>query len=1440
MKKTLSLLIVIAMLFAMMPAVFAAEGDTVSIDDGQYVISYGDLTYQALAEEKSYGYATAGDVNALTDVDYITVTNTGDGQFTMQDCYGRYIYMKGTYNSFNVSAEMPTEGYLWTVEETEGGMLLKNVEKEKYIAYSEQYTSWGCYASTSETSVLTLTAIGGEDSGEGELRTITLLEETAVVQDGDMLWNGKTFKVEAPADGTATLTLLDDVCAEYWLYISGGSKSFYYSFEDGLTQSIEVAAGDEIVVNICFFTDETASAYSTGECDFILEFTGILPEEEAPAGTPVVDGDNLFELPYGATEASIYSYVATQTGTLYVVVVDFLYSYSETSGYYDNMSYLGTDWPNTLFTVNGEELENGFYGSVEVVEGETYTFSWSHREGDPYGYQATINLGYTDELVPVAGIDFQLTPSMLPMDTVEIAAGEMQLYTISYDFSGYILTVTGENAYIYYSVFDWWTYEQKEVRIDAVDGVVEYDLDTHGVSQFYIGNDGSEPATFTLDCYAPLGGINNPHIIESLDEVVYSASAEEQFGVYFQWVAETRGTVVVDASLLVANGSIWFENVTKQETGEWDSNNCSIYVEPGDVLLICLSGYATEDTFCTMPYEFVEGYRLGSEENPISVDLETGMNVDAYNETVHYVWTPTQSGTVTLNFTYLYSWSSNLPTITINGEAITLGVIPYGGTEVETAGVELTVTAGEPVYFSLSTINSVYGTLQAVAVEAEGGEGSGTMDDPWIVESLPTVIEGTFTNENDVDHYYNYEVTEAGTVYVESFSGCLVSFMLNGEIVAEPITVAVGDVLTINPWYLYGDLGDYTVSIGFTPAEGGESGDVEENTELVLGDNAISIASGETFSPEYTFTPETDGLLTLELVFLQSTYWDQIKEYTADEIAEMLSTGSIGLQVDGVDYTEPVAVTAGTTVTITMSQGRMYSMYGYSWEATLNVAVGEDEGGDDPIVSENTLVPGDNSLEMDIEYTYTVEEAGSLVLLFSNVKYGYGGTVSASNLGRWLDITINGTAIDSFYNIVRAEAGDVITVKIISLDGDNYYGDLNISYAQPAIEIALGDNELASYQEYVYTAEKTGTLYFTVKDLYNENWAGTEWDLGYSVNININGEAITSFKHSIEVTEGDVITVTMIPSSYTWNAVLNLSFDGFYEHPLGSERNPVVLDFADCPTVTPVIGAGEEFYYTLNNFSDAILYVYGENAYIVYSDWDDTAQAYVEMYVYAVDGVVTYSVVNSTIRIGNAGTEPAEFDLEAYLPEGHTNNPDELEIGDNIAEIPAYQTYYFYWVATEDGTLTITLNGEHWAFNLVNEGQTDGWEDNYYSDSLYAAWSETNSITIEVKAGDYIKVNVWTYNASDYTSPASTVTVTMDFVPAGGGEDIVMGDANGDGAINHLDAMLIAQYYVGAIADDALTLDAADVNGDGVVNHLDAMLIAQYYVGLITEFPNGN
>jgi endo-1,4-beta-xylanase len=60
-----------------------------------------------------------------------------------------------------------------------------------------------------------------------------------------------------------------------------------------------------------------------------------------------------------------------------------------------------------------------------------------------------------------------------------------------------------------------------------------------------------------------------------------------------------------------------------------------------------------------------------------------------------------------------------------------------------------------------------------------------------------------------------------------------------------------------------------------------------------------------------------------------------------------------------------------------------------------------------------------------------------------------------------------------------------------------------------------------------------------------------------------------------------------------------------------------------------------------------------------------------------------------------------------------------------------------------------------------------------------------------------------------------------------------LGDVDGNGEINIVDALLVAQYYVGLISIDTTN---ADTNCDGTVDILDALLIAQYYVGLINQF----
>ena len=63
----------------------------------------------------------------------------------------------------------------------------------------------------------------------------------------------------------------------------------------------------------------------------------------------------------------------------------------------------------------------------------------------------------------------------------------------------------------------------------------------------------------------------------------------------------------------------------------------------------------------------------------------------------------------------------------------------------------------------------------------------------------------------------------------------------------------------------------------------------------------------------------------------------------------------------------------------------------------------------------------------------------------------------------------------------------------------------------------------------------------------------------------------------------------------------------------------------------------------------------------------------------------------------------------------------------------------------------------------------------------------------------------------------------------------MLGDVNLDQNTDIVDALLVAQYYVG-LNPSVFSPNAADVNYNGSIDIVDALLIAQYSVGLISGF----
>ncbi len=78
--------------------------------------------------------------------------------------------------------------------------------------------------------------------------------------------------------------------------------------------------------------------------------------------------------------------------------------------------------------------------------------------------------------------------------------------------------------------------------------------------------------------------------------------------------------------------------------------------------------------------------------------------------------------------------------------------------------------------------------------------------------------------------------------------------------------------------------------------------------------------------------------------------------------------------------------------------------------------------------------------------------------------------------------------------------------------------------------------------------------------------------------------------------------------------------------------------------------------------------------------------------------------------------------------------------------------------------------------------------------------------------------------------PTAAPTVAPTQVPG------TRGDVNANGSVDIVDALLIAQYYVGLNPAGFVTANA-DTNCSGGIDIVDALLVAQYYVGLISGFP---
>ena len=127
-----------------------------NVTDGTYIIAVQTGGAYKVAENvaasSNYGYLYVSDATATGNTITLnpegmtfTLTSTAEG-YTIQDESGRYLYMEGTFNNWNLSNN-PSSGQYYTIDRNaDGSFRIANATTGKWMQFDEEYNSFGSYS----------------------------------------------------------------------------------------------------------------------------------------------------------------------------------------------------------------------------------------------------------------------------------------------------------------------------------------------------------------------------------------------------------------------------------------------------------------------------------------------------------------------------------------------------------------------------------------------------------------------------------------------------------------------------------------------------------------------------------------------------------------------------------------------------------------------------------------------------------------------------------------------------------------------------------------------------------------------------------------------------------------------------------------------------------------------------------------------------------------------------------------------------------------------------------------------------------------------------------------------------------------------------------------------------------------------------------------------
>jgi endoglucanase len=236
-----------------------------------------------------------------------------------------------------------------------------------------------------------------------------------------------------------------------------------------------------------------------------------------------------------------------------------------------------------------------------------------------------------------------------------------------------------------------------------------------------------------------------------------------------------------------------------------------------------------------------------------------------------------------------------------------------------------------------------------------------------------------------------------------------------------------------------------------------------------------------------------------------------------------------------------------------------------------------------------------------------------------------------------------------------------------------------------------------------------------------------------------------------------------------------------------------------------------------------------------------------EFFCEAKIGGTQTSQTDITIFCNNRSGWPARMiknlSFRYFMDLSEVSNPAGVTATTNYLEFPATITgpvqwsgsIYYFQVSFNDGTNIYPGGMSEYSAEVqlrLTAPSGSSW-DPANDPSLKGLASSATSVAPQIPVYDGTSLIYGTEPGGSSPSPTQVpatpeVTVTATQEPG-----VLLGDVNTTGAIDIVDALLVAQYYVGS-APANFNVAAADVTKDGSVDIVDALRIAQCYVGLIS------